>query len=88
MAHRTPATIGSDTGKGDMLGGIPEQNPESTQGGAPAGEFFSEGELPSVAVPGGKPFTTNGYRPQADQDKLPPPGSTIGNGTAPTGIRK
>lgn len=83
----TPAQLGSDTGRGDMLGGIPEQNPESTQGGAPGGETFS-GELPSVAVPGGTPFTTGGYSPQADQDQLPRPGSTDGNGIAPTGIRK
>ena len=70
-----------------MLDGIPEQNPEAIEGGAPGGPTF-ESELPSVAVPGGKPFTTGGYSPQADQDSLPAPGSTDGNGTAPTGIRR
>ncbi len=84
----TPAQLGSDTGPGDNLGGIPEQNPERTQGGAPAGPWISEAELPSVAVPGGVPFTTGGYSPQADQDKLPPPGSSEGNGLAPSGVRK
>ena len=72
----------------DKLGGIPEQNPESTQGGAPAGETFSDSELPSVAVPGGKPFTTGGYSPQSGQDQLPQPGTDDGCGKAPTGIRK
>jgi hypothetical protein len=84
----TPAQLGSDTGPGDKLGGVPEQNPETTQGGAPAGETFSDGELPSVAVPGGQPFTTGGYSPQADQDSLPRPGSSDGCGLPPSGIRK
>ena len=71
-----------------MLGGVPEQDPNFDQGGAPAGPTFSESELPVVSVPGGNPFTTGGYSPQADQDKLPRPGSTDGNGLPPTGVRK
>lgn len=84
----TPAQLGSDTGRGDDLGGIPEQNPERIEGGAPAGPWFSESELPVVAVPGGNPANMGGYSPQADQDKLPPPGSSDGCGLAPTGNRK
>lgn len=87
----TPAQIGRAAGPGgsqDHLDGIPEQNPEATEGGAPAGPFFSEGELPVVAVPGGNPASLNGYRPSADQDKLPPPGSGDGTTLPPTGIRK
>lgn len=56
--------------------------------GAPAGLVPSQGELPSVAVPGGTPFTTGGYSPDGSQDKLPPPGSSEGNQTAPTGVRR
>ena len=88
----TPAQIGqaagSNGGQQDKVDGIPEQNPESLQGGAPGGPVFSDAELPSVAVPGGTPFTTNGYSPQADQDSLPAPGSTDGCGTAPSGVRR
>ena len=90
MANRTPAQIGRAAGPGgsqDQLGGTPEQNPERTEGGAPAGEVFGS-DLPVVAVPGGTPFTTGGYRPQSDQDKLPAPGSSDGAGIAPTGIRR
>lgn len=65
----------------------PEQDPEFTQGGAPGGPDLGS-DLPSVAVPGGNPATTNGYSPDASQDQLPPPGSSVGNGTAPDGIRR
>jgi hypothetical protein len=67
--------------------GIPpmvEQNPDFTQGGAPAGPWFTEGELPSVAVPGGQPMTTNGFSP--DPSRTPQEDK---NPTAPpTGIRR
>ena len=83
----TPAQLGSDTGPGDKLGGTPEQNPEATEGGAPAGPWFGN-DLPSVSVVGGKPATLDGYTPSREQDKLPRPGSDEGCGTAPTGIRR
>lgn len=67
--------------------GDPGENPEYTQGGAPAGETFG-GDLPVTSVPGGNPATTNGYSPDPTQDKLPAPGSTDGDGLPPTGIRR
>lgn len=72
---------------GDRGGETPTNEPSFTQGGAPGGPTFG-GDLPSVAVPGGKPFSTGGYRPQADQDQLPAPGSSDGCQKAPTGIRR
>lgn len=39
------------------------------QNGAAGGRFFSEAELPSIAVQGGSPATTGGYAP--DPSKAP-----------------
>jgi hypothetical protein len=58
---------------------------------APAGPNFTEGELPSVAVPGGTPFTTGGYSPdpsrtpQVSTDQDP---RGLGVGLPPGGLRK
>jgi hypothetical protein len=67
--------------------GTPTNEPSFTQGGAPGGKSMGD-DLPSVAVPGGKPFSTGGYTPQADQDQLPTPGSTEGEQKAPSGTRR
>jgi hypothetical protein len=86
-----PTTFKEVLAQGDVGGGGPDLGPEqeadAIHDGAPGGLTF-EGELPSVAVPGGQPFTTNGYTPDGAQDSLPAPGSEEGNGTAPSGIRK
>jgi len=59
----------------------PKQVAGRTQGGAPGG--LTPGvDLPSVAVPGGRPASTNGYMPTAGQPKLPTPGSDQGGGKA------
>lgn len=69
----------------------PEQNPEFTQGGAPAGAFFSEGELPSVANPGGPPMTLGGYTP--DPGRTPQVSTVqdprgLGVTAPPSGVRR
>ncbi len=56
-----------------------EQQPDATHDGAPAGPWFTDAELPSVAVLGGPPMTLNGYSPdpsptpQIDKDPTMPP---------------
>ena len=62
----------------------PDQNPSSTQGGAPAGPWISK-ELPSVPVQGGAPANYGGFRPDNSQPPLPPPGSNDGEQKAPRG---
>ena len=59
-----------------------------TQGAAPAGMAFSEGELPVVAVHGGDPMSLNGYSASGGQAPLPPPGSDEGCGLPPSGRRR
>jgi hypothetical protein len=80
-----PFPRSSDSASGPDLGS--EQDPEFTQDGAPGGRSLGD-DLPSVAVPGGQPFILTGYSPQSDQDSLPAPGSTDGNGKAPEGNRR
>lgn len=63
----------------------PEQNPESTQGGAPAGRWPSDAELPVEAVSGGAPANYGGFRPSDFTHPLPPPGSTEGDPKPPSG---
>jgi hypothetical protein len=41
----------------------PEQQADAVHDAAPAGPFFTEAELPVVAVPGGAPATLGGYSP-------------------------
>lgn len=65
---------------------MPSSEPEFKQGVPPGGESIGN-DLPSVAVPGGKPFSTGGYRPQSDQDSLPAPGSPP-YGPPPSGPNK
>ncbi len=61
-----------------------EQQADATHDGAPAGPWFTDGELPSVAVIGGMPMTTGGYSP--DPSKTPQEDK---NPTAPpTGLRR
>lgn len=46
---------------------LPEQVADYIHDGAPAGAWFSEAELPSVAVIGGPQATTGGYSPDPNQ---------------------
>ena len=53
--------------------------PQATQGGAPAGRFFTEAELPVQSHSGaGMPMTTSGFRPTDATAPLPEPGSSTG----------
>lgn len=54
---------------------MPPGEPDYEQGIPPGGKSIGS-DLPSVAVPGGKPFNTGGYRPQSGQDPLPTPGAS------------
>lgn len=64
-----------------------EQNPNATHDGAPAGPWFTDAELPSVAVLGGQPMTTNGYSP--DPSNAPQSYGPTDSGTAPlSGLRR
>lgn len=64
---------GGDTRQG------PYQDAAYTQGGAPAGRFFSETEFPVEAVSfEGMPAQLNGYRASDMTAPLPPPGSSVG----------
>jgi hypothetical protein len=96
MAERNPRSIAMSGSTGAGVGSPspvpnPQENPDFTQGGAPAGKFFSEAELPSVAVVGGPPATFNGYTPDPSRT---PQSSTVddpsgfGVGTAPSGLRR
>ena len=58
-----------------------------TQGAAPAGEFFSEGELPIEATHGGSGFS-EGFSPSSSNPALPAPGSDEGFPLAPSGSRR
>lgn len=60
---------------GPDLGPDPQIDP--LHDGAPGGLSIAN-DLPCVSVPGGKPMTTNGYAPSAEQDSLPAPGSSEG----------
>lgn len=63
---------------------VKEQQPDAIHDGAPAGPWFTDAELPSVAVAGGSPATTGGYSP--DPSRTP---QIDTNPTAPpTGIRR
>jgi hypothetical protein len=74
MADRTPRTLAPTGTGGEGVGNAgrgpayPEQNPEQTQGGAPGGAFFSEGELPVIST-FAPPATLNGY--SADPGRVP-----------------
>lgn len=59
-----------------------------TQGMAPAGLTFSEGELPVDAISGGMPMRLDGYSASAATHPLPPPGSIEGDGLPPSGRRR
>lgn len=95
MVHnRPPQTTGGGGGVknggpgGDDFGQEPSQTPDgSPHDGAPAGDYFGA-DLPVTSVPGGAPATTGGFTPNPAQDKLPPPGSSEGNQTAPSGNRR
>ncbi len=90
---RTPRTIHDSGSEGagvstGMDEGEIRQTPDgSPHDGAPAGDFFGA-DLPVVSVPGGAPATFDGYTASPEQDKLPAPGSSEGNGIAPSGVRR
>jgi hypothetical protein len=92
MSERTPRTISSGAGVGNPGGpSYPEQNPEFTQGGAPAGPFFSEGELPSIAVAGGNPANLGGYSPdpsRTPQVSIGQDPRSLGVTAPPSGVRR
>ena len=52
------------------------------QGGAPAGDWFSERELPVESNGGGTPFR-EGFNPSPANPPLPPPGSCDGDPKCP-----
>lgn len=54
--------------KGPDIG--PEQKPDATHDGAPAGEYFGA-DLPVQSVPGGAPMTTGGFTPSSANPPLP-----------------
>jgi hypothetical protein len=60
---------------------------DTTQGGAPAGEFFTPGELPIHATHGGAGFT-EGFSPSSANPPLPAPGSDEGFPKPPSGERR
>ncbi len=84
--------MSGDTSVGN--GGVPappEQKEDATTNEAPAGAFFTDGELPSVAVIGGPPATTGGYSP--DPNRTPQISTAddpmgLSYLKAPEGIRK
>lgn len=74
-----PAFLPSTTGSGPVppIGPGPEGvNPEFTEGGAPAGRFFTPAELPVTPLgeSAGMPATTGGFSPSADHAPLGAPG--------------
>lgn len=63
---------------------VQEQQIDAIHNQAPAGPWFTDAELPCVAVAGGSPATIGGYSP--DPSRTPQP---QGEPTAPpTGIRR
>lgn len=71
----------------EPIGAVGPQ-PDNGQGGAPAGPFFSESELPISATSGGGGARTGGFSSHGEQAPLPAPGSDTGSGLAPSGNRK
>jgi len=61
--------------------------PTPTQGGAPAGRFFSEAELPIRSVDSGSGFK-EGFSPSDNQSFTPIPGSDHGSPLPPSNGRK
>lgn len=61
-------TNASTSPQGPDIG--PEQKPDATHDGAPAGEWFGS-DLPQNAVPGGSPMTLGGYSPERGNPPLP-----------------
>ena len=57
---------------------------DNGQGGAPAGDFFSERELPVRPTDVGSPFK-EGFRPTDANPPLPAPGSCDGDPLPPKG---
>lgn len=75
-------------------GGVPappEQQEDYVQNEAPAGAFFSDSELPSVAVIGGPPATLGGYSPDPNRTPMTSTADDpmgLSYLKAPEGIRK
>lgn len=64
----------------------PQQGYSTTQGGAPAGEWFGN-DLPVHGTHGGNAFT-EGFRPNNANPPLPAPGTDEGVGLPPGGSRR
>jgi hypothetical protein len=65
---------------------VQEQQPDAVHDGAPAGPFFTDAELPSVAVLGGAPMTLGGYSP--DPSRTPQGDSMDPPTLPPVGLRR
>ena len=69
----------------------PMQVEDAIHDGAAAGLVFSEGELPSVSVPGGAPMRLGGYSPDPNrtpQTSIAEDPRSLGVTRPPEGIRK
>jgi hypothetical protein len=88
MADKLPfrSQAGAASSMSGPEGDIPGWTP-FTQGEAPAGKVFSEGELPVIATHGGSGFS-EGFSPSAMNPPLPAPGSDTGFPLPPSGNRR
>jgi hypothetical protein len=84
MADKTPLRADAGTSAAGEPVGVIAPFTGATQGGAAAGRFFSEAELP---VHSGMASIV-GYSAEATQTPLPPPGSTVGCPLPPSGYRR
>ena len=84
MAQKPPFVSGSMSNSMMPPGYGPDQTPDgSPHDGAPAGRFFSDAELPVVAVPGGSAtqltgrpdMTSTEMMPSGDEPTMPPSGN-------------
>lgn len=62
-------STGADVGNGAPP--VPEQVEDAQHDGAPAGLYFSDGELPVVGCFGGFCATTGGYSPDPNPTPMP-----------------
>lgn len=90
--NRTPRSVtGTEAVPNGGPGRPQEQDPNASAVAAPAGPFFTEGELPVVAVLGGPPATYNGYSPdptRTPQVCIDDDPRSLGVGKPPSGLRR
>lgn len=90
LGMATPRESGGGAGVGNRGPEDQQQQIDSIHDGAPAGPFFSESELPSIAVPGGTPMTLGGYSPdpsRTPQISIADDPRGVGS-VAPSGVRR